>query len=66
MINFVVNCRPGPVFVMPIVGFAFMKTGEKLFELFDYFVGGLKKKMMSKWIEQLEVTIYCIVAGINY
>lgn len=38
LINFLVNCPKGSLFVKSVDGSSFMKTGEKLFELLDSFV----------------------------
>ncbi|XP_027350930.1 uncharacterized protein LOC113861986 isoform X1 [Abrus precatorius] len=44
LINFLVNCPTGSMFVKSIDASAYMKTGEKLFELLDSFVEEIGEK----------------------
>ena len=39
LMNFLVNCPTGTMFVKSIDASSYVKTGEKMFELLDSFVG---------------------------
>ena len=44
LINFMVNCPSGTMFVKTIDAFGFVKTGDKLYELLDAFVEEIGEK----------------------
>jgi len=54
MINFLVNCPTGSMFVKSVNATPYMRTGEKLFELLDKFVE-VGEKRLCKWSQIVKV-----------